>query len=366
MATISGTAGNDSLTGGGANDDIYGGTGNDTLRGGGGADTNSGKADNDSLFGGSGNALPYGGSGRDTVFGDDGDDLLAGRAGADSLVGRAGADLMYGGDGRDTFIVLTAADGVGDTIDGGEGGLDADTPDLTGAGPLRVIYGGGNNEAGMVRFLDGPRENVIGTLSFSNIETVIPCFTPETLIQTPGGERRIEDLRLGELVETRDHGPQPIRWIGDRKLSEFDARRLPQIAPVRIARGALGPDLPERDLIVSPKHRILAAGPRAELFFGEDEVLVAAIHLVGQPGITRLAAQPVRYLHLLFDRHEIICSNGLWTESFQPGDRTLAGLGGAQRAELALLFPVLDALRGYRPARRSLKAHEARALLPAG
>jgi hypothetical protein len=273
---------------------------------------------------------------------------------------------MFGGDDQDLFIVSVAAHGFGDTIVGGEGGNDFDTLDLTNAGPLRIIYGGGNNESGTVEFLDAPGGNVIGTLTFSEIENVIPCFTPGTLILTPDGERAVEDLRPGDLVETRDHGAQPIRWIGDRSVTALEARRWPQLAPVRIARGALGPDLPGRDLIVSPQHRILAAGPRAELYFGEDEVLVAAIHMVGQPGITRLPAQPVRYLHLLFDRHEIVCSNGLWTESFQPGDRTLAGLGDAQRAELALLFPGLDVLCGYRSARRSLKAHEARVLLPTG
>ncbi|MFN3643832.1 MAG: Hint domain-containing protein [Gemmobacter sp.] len=195
-------------------------------------------------------------------------------------------------------------------------------------------------------------------------ETIVACFTPGTMIQTREGDRAVETLGIGDPVITRDRGVQPIRWIGDRSVTDFEMRRQPHLAPVRIARGALGPDLPDRDLIVSPQHRVLAAGPRAEMFFGEDEVLVAAIHMVGQPGISRLPPAPVRYLHLLFDRHEIVCSNGLWTESFQPTDRTLAGIGGAQRAELSCLFPDLDALCGYMPARRPLRPAEVRALLP--
>jgi Ca2+-binding RTX toxin-like protein len=364
--TLHGDAGNDSLLGGEGNDTLYGGAGGDTLAGGVGDDALYGGDGNDSLRGFTGTDAVYGGAGADELDGGDGNDSLDGGAGDDTLFGGAGADKMLGGDDRDVFVVRVAAHGFGDTIDGGEGGNDCDTLDLTGAGPLRVVYGGGNNESGTVEFLDGPGGKVVGTLTFSNIETVIPCFTPGTLILTPGGDRPVEDLRPGDLVETRDHGAKPVLWIGDRALSAAEAAANPQLAPVRIAAGALGPDLPERPLIVSPQHRVLVAGPRAELLFGEDEVLVAALHLVGLPGISRLPPGPVRYLHLLFDRHEIVCSNGLWTESFQPGDRTLAGLGDAQRAELALLFPGLDALRGYRPARRALKAHEARVLLPTG
>ena len=116
----------------------------------------------------------------------------------------------------------------------------------------------------------------------------------------------------------------------------------PDLRPVRIAAGALGPNMPERDLIVSPQHRVLVTARVPKLLFGDDEVLVAAIHLVGRPGVTRVEADAVTYLHLMFDRHEIVQSDGLWTESFQPGDRTLAGMDEAQRAEIEALFPGLD------------------------
>ncbi len=379
--SIDGGAGNDSLDGGTGNDTVLGGDGNDTVFGGTGADSIDGGAGDDSLFGGDdadtilggiGNDTLFGGSGNDSLSGGDGldsidggagNDTLFGGAGADTMTGGAGADLMLGGDDQDTFIVDVGAHGFGDTIDGGEGGVDNDVLDLTGAGPLRIVYGGGNNEAGVVQFLDGPGGNVIGTLTFSNIETIVPCFTPGTMILTPTGDRPVETLRVGDLVETRDRGPQPIRWIGDRRLTRAEALRCPHLAPVRIARGALGPDLPEADLVVSPRHRVLVAGPRAELLFGDEEVLVAAVHLVGRPGITRVPPGPVRYLHLMFDRHEIVCSDGLWSESFQPGDRTLAGMDAPQRAELEALFPGIAAASRFVSARRSLKAHEARVLL---
>jgi hypothetical protein len=139
----------------------------------------------------------------------------------------------------------------------------------------------------------------------------------------------------------------------------------PTLLPVRIAAGALGNGLPVVDMLVSRQHRVLVSGARAEMLFGEHEVLVAAKHLLGQPGVTMGALAPVSYLHLLFDAHEIIRSDGAWTESFQPADRTLSAMDADARAELAAIFPDVDMATGFPTARRALKAHEARVLLAA-
>ena len=72
------------------------------------------------------------------------------------------------------------------------------------------------------------------------------------------------------------------------------------------------------------------------------------------------------YIHFMFDRHEVVLSDGAWTESFQPGDYTLNGIGDAQRQEILELFPELatqDGIRDYAAARRSLKSYEARLLV---
>jgi hypothetical protein len=72
------------------------------------------------------------------------------------------------------------------------------------------------------------------------------------------------------------------------------------------------------------------------------------------------------YIHFMFDRHEVVLSNGAWTESFQPGDYSLKGLGNAQRNEILELFPELkttEGLEGFQAARKSLKKHEARLLV---
>lgn len=156
------------------------------------------------------------------------------------------------------------------------------------------------------------------------------CFTPGTLIGVPGGRVAIEDLCIGDPVLTLDDGPQPLRWIGRRSVDGTDA-----LAPVRFAPGVIGND---RALVVSPQHRVLWSGARAELLFAESQVLVAALHLVGLAGVTREPAARVDYVHLLFDRHELVLSDGAPSESFHPGGRLLAG-DRALRAEIAAVFP---------------------------
>ena len=248
-----------------------------------------------------------------------------------------------------------------DQIDGGEGGDDYDTLDLSGAGPLRVVYDGANPENGVVEFLDADK-NVTGTLTFKNIENVIPCFTPGTLIATPRGEVPVESLRAGDRIITRDNGMQEIAWVGRRDLSRMDLLRASHLQPVLVRAGSLGNGLPERDMLVSPNHRLLVANDRTALYFDEHEVLVAAKHLTGNAGVDTVQAAGVSYIHFMCARHEVVLSDGAWTETFQPGDQTLNGMGNAQRSEIFDLFPELKTemgIEGYQAARKTLKRHEA-------
>jgi hypothetical protein len=115
-------------------------------------------------------------------------------------------------------------------------------------------------------------------------------------------------------------------------------------------------------MLVSPNHRLLVANDRTALYFDEHEVLVAAKHLVAAKGVIEVDSVGTTYIHFMFDRHEVVLSNGAWTESFQPGDYTLKGMGNAQRNEIFELFPDLKTevgLEGYQAARRTLKRHEA-------
>ncbi|MEO6299131.1 MAG: Hint domain-containing protein, partial [Paracoccaceae bacterium] len=378
--TLDGGTENDTLSGGLGNDSLIGGAGADSLDGGAGNDTLSGDAGNDGLIGGAGNDQLYGGDGDDTLAGGDGNDVLDGGNGADQLFGGLGDDTIYGGAGNEVFGVEAGNDllfggddqdqftgGIGDTVDGGEGGTDYDTLDLTAWGwsQTNIIYDPLNHENGTVEFLD-TAGHVIGSMGFSNIEKVLPCFTPGTLILTDRGEVAVEDLRVGDMVETLDHGAQPLCWVGKRSLSIADLIVQPALQPIRIAAGALGHGLPERDMMVSPQHRMLLEGARAEMLFGDGEVLVAATHLTVLPDVEQVLPNGVTYIHLLFDCHELVQANGAWTESFQPADRTLANMDDDQRAEIEALFPELSGgVINFPAARATLKRYEARVLLAA-
>ncbi|MBF9035160.1 2,3,4,5-tetrahydropyridine-2,6-carboxylate N-succinyltransferase [Rhodobacterales bacterium HKCCE2091] len=187
--------------------------------------------------------------------------------------------------------------------------------------------------------------------------TAIPCFAAGTLIRTAGGEVPVELLAPGDLVETRDHGPQPIRWIGRRRVDAAG-----NFAPVVIEPGTFG----HHDrLVLSPQHRVLIRHPMAELMFGEDEVLVAAKDLVNGVSVHVREGGEVAYFHLLFDRHQMIWSDGLLTESFLPGPQTLSAFEQDICEELFALFPDIDRVtgRGYgSSARIGLKSYEARAM----
>lgn len=347
MIHAEGAAGNDTLIGGSGNDSLYGGDGADSVSGGSG---------NDRLFGDAGHDTLQGGAGNDSLFGSDGNDLL---------IGGAGADSINGGIGNDTIVIGTGTDGFGDTAAGDENTGDFDVLDLTAWGwaLTNVIYDPLNAENGTVQFLDSSG-NVVGTMTFTGIEQVIPCFTPGTLISTERGEVAVEDLRAGDRVVTRDNGLQTLCWVGSKQLSLADLIVNPALRPVEIGAGALGHGLPLRAMTVSPQHRMLIEGARAEMLFGEAEVLVAATHLTALPGVEVKLTSAVRYIHVLFDRHEIICANGAWTESFQPALRMLDGMDRAQADEVLALFPELAGQEFDFPAARlSLKAHEARVLL---
>lgn len=356
---VFGGGGNDTIDGGSGQDRISGGTGDDVINGGQGDDQIDGDEGNDTINGGQGQDRIFGGDGNDTLSGGQGDDRIFGEAGDDQLVGGPDNDTLDGGTGDDLF---TFAEAGNHTIIGGEDadGNDVDVIDLTGI-DANVIETG--FEAGRIEFLDS-NGNITRRATYSEIEQVIICFTPGTRIATPTGERLVEELRVGDPVFTRDNGVQDLRWIGTKTLSGAELKQSPALRPILIKAGSLGRGRPERDVVVSPNHRMLINDPETALLFGESEVLVSAKHLTERAGIARVLMPQVTYLHLLFDRHEVILADGAWTESFQPGDYSLGGLGGAQRRELFKLFPELaqDRQGGFAAARQVLRKHEAKLL----
>jgi hypothetical protein len=190
--------------------------------------------------------------------------------------------------------------------------------------------------------------------------TSIPCFVKGTLIETPHGDIPVERLQIGDLVTTQDDGPQPLRWIGTRTVPAED-----KFAPIHIRANTFGE---HRPLAVSPLHRILIRDTFAELLFGEPEVLVAAKDLVNGSSIWQQAGGNVTYVHLLFDRHQVVFSEGVPTESFLPGPQTSECFKKEIVEEICAIFPELDpdSGQGYgaaaRPALKRYEAHLWRSL----
>lgn len=196
----------------------------------------------------------------------------------------------------------------------------------------------------------------VGTLSIrSNDIDGVPCFAQGTVLETSRGLMPVEHLRVGDLVATRDNGFQPVRWIGERHLGMLALLSQPQLRPIRIAAGALGENTPVSDLVVSPQHRILVRSKIAQRLFGAAEVLVAAKHLLALKGIEIAEDMAeVRYFHILFDRHEVVFSNGAETESLYTGAEALKALGEGARAEIFTLFPELEERSNSREGARLL------------
>ena len=131
------------------------------------------------------------------------------------------------------------------------------------------------------------------------------CFMPGTMIRTPAGDVAVETLKIGDAVTTADGRAVAVRWIGRQTVSTrfCDEVKL----PVRIKAGALGDNLPQRDLLVSGDHALFL-----------DGILVHASALVN--GTTIVHARDVpgvfTYFHVEVADHELILADGVAAETF--------------------------------------------------
>ena len=134
----------------------------------------------------------------------------------------------------------------------------------------------------------------------------IVCFLAGTGIATPAGETPVEALAIGDLVLTADGHAAPVKWVGVQTVATLFADPV-RTFPIRITAGALRPDLPARDLLVSPDHALFL-----------DGVLVQAAALVNGTTIVRETAMPERftYFHVELEDHSLIFAEGVPAETF--------------------------------------------------
>ncbi|MEX3014027.1 Hint domain-containing protein [Gymnodinialimonas hymeniacidonis] len=158
----------------------------------------------------------------------------------------------------------------------------------------------------------------------SLVASSVPCFLKGTLINTPSGQRLVEDLRPGDMVCTADNGFQSIQWVGAKVLSSQVLRVASHLLPIRVRKGAVGN---EADLFVSPQHRLLM--PTSSYDGSGREVLVSAKNLYkqfGGPFRVARGRREVSYHHILLDNHEIIWANGARVETMLLGEWTMRSL----------------------------------------
>ena len=167
------------------------------------------------------------------------------------------------------------------------------------------------------------------------------CFAEGTPIQTGSGSTPVEDLRVGDLVQTKDNGLKEVLWVAKRQIGRAELLRFPQLRPVLIRPGFFGDHGP---LHVSQQHRVLVTGDQLGLTLGPGEAFISAKLLAEYvPKAARVANGKTRvsYYHILLESHEVLMSGGIETESMLPGAMALKGISRPDRQRIRCLFPDL-------------------------
>jgi hypothetical protein len=167
------------------------------------------------------------------------------------------------------------------------------------------------------------------------------CFLKGTTVRTADGDRRIEDLTVGDLLPTVFGGISPIQWIGRYRFKRSDRTKawVKDVLPIWVARSALGPGVPHADLFVTQTHALLI-----------DGVLVAAGNLINSTTITRCDARELdelEFFHIKLERHDVIYAAGAPCETLLNVDENAANFAeyfrryGPSTAEAAPCAPLV-------------------------
>ena len=139
------------------------------------------------------------------------------------------------------------------------------------------------------------------------------CFLKGTKISTPSGDRLVQELQIGDEVQTLA-GRKTIKWIGYNKFTKEEGRAWQDsVMPIRVGRFAIDDQTPYRDLYLSPLHCV---------FF--NEALIPVMYLVNEASIaqgTPSEMSALEYYHVELDTHEVIYAEGALVESYDGWNR---------------------------------------------
>ncbi len=215
------------------------------------------------------------------------DAIVASNLAAEKAGTSVGIDLLRGG----SAVSLTAQGGLANAL--GEAGNAADV------------------HAAALAFTGAALDTAIANnlLLVGNADGT-PCYCPGTLILTDRGEVPVETLVIGDMIVTASGLPRPIHWIGRRSYAGTFAASNPNVLPVLLRAGALGGQLPRRDLWVSPLHAMFV-----------DGALVPAGLLVNGVSIVQAdRVDHVDYIHVELESHDLLLAEGAPSESFVDDD----------------------------------------------
>jgi len=233
------------------------------------------------------------------------------------FIGTVDAGNTIGASAVSTLELAGGASGLAGTITGFAQG---DTIEITGITVTGSNYAGGVltlDQASGSATLDLTGSFATSDYRVTNVtggaEVTLACFRAGTRIRTPRGEIEVQDLAVGDRVDTvLGDGPPPIIWIGHRHVDCTRHPRPKQVWPVRISAGAFSPHQPRRDLYLSPDHAIHIG-----------EVLIPIKHLINGTSIAQVPVNKVTYYHIELSRHDVLLAEGMPAESYlDTGDRS--------------------------------------------
>lgn len=219
-----------------------------------------------------------------------------------------GLNSLYGTPGNQTVstinqIVITDLTFAGTTNEIDTGFIDAD-------GVLTVTEGSESVSIHLGGTFGSPFYFQRAPDGGTRITYGVPCYCPGTLITTSEGERPIETLSIGDVIQTASGESRAIRWIGRRSYDGRFAAGNPDILPVVIQAGALGDGLPRRALRVSPLHAMMLDGK-----------LIPANLLINGSSIAQTRRpRRVDYIHIELDSHDLLLAEGAASETFVDDD----------------------------------------------
>lgn len=154
----------------------------------------------------------------------------------------------------------------------------------------------------------GSMKSKSASASTSWAEAAGCCLLRGTKIRTLDGDRNIEDIAAGDVLPTLFGGTRIVQWIGHYSYRRSDAAKpwVQEVRPIRVARSAIAPNIPSRDLYVTREHCLYV-----------DGVLIRAGSLVNGTTIVVHAAEQwdeLEYFHLKLECHDVVYAEDLACE----------------------------------------------------